>query len=44
MLIKLAIMFIVLRLIFFTPHMQGLDAHERSDYVREQLTTPNKNP
>ena len=43
-LLKLFIMFVILRIFFFQPHMRGMDAEERSDYVTRQLTeTPNNN-
>ncbi|MDR2936931.1 MAG: DUF4492 domain-containing protein [Rikenellaceae bacterium] len=39
-LIKLFVMFAILRLFFFTPHMKNMDDARQADYVREQLTHP----
>lgn len=40
-LIKLAVIFAVLRLFFFQPTLQGSSAEERGDEVMQQLTTHN---
>lgn len=36
--IKLAVIFAVLRLLFFAPAMSGMDAEERAARVRDNLT------
>lgn len=41
-LLKLFIMFAVLRLFFFPNQLGGMDKQERSEHVLEQLTTPNQ--
>lgn len=41
-LLKLFIMFAVLRLFFFPDQLSGMNERQRSDHVLEQLTTPNQ--
>lgn len=36
-LIKLAIMFLVLKIFFFPSHLRGMDSQERADYVSGEL-------
>lgn len=36
-LVKLAVMFLILRVFFFQPFLRGLSPEQRSDYVREEL-------
>ncbi len=41
-LVKLFVMFAILRIFFFTPHMKNMDDDRQADYVREQLTDPRR--
>lgn len=36
-LLKLAIMFLVLKIFFFPSHMSGMDSQEKADYVGSEL-------
>lgn len=40
--IKLFIMFFVLKLFFFQSPLKGLSESEKSEYISKQLTEPNK--